>query len=125
MSSHCFRQADSQEANRCLMNTRAVMAECTAIRATVPKVLEVLATSLASGDGELSITVFVSTAIPSTLASILRTISSQPFAGLHVDGPWYFHGRSVRIRRPQAASALLTRTTFGCLITQLLKCACQ
>ncbi|SBT06903.1 hypothetical protein PROAA_20045 [Candidatus Propionivibrio aalborgensis] len=125
MSSHCFRKTDRQKANRSLMNARAVTAEHTAICTTVPKVFEVLATSLASGNGELSITVFVSTAVPSTLTPILRTIGSQPIAGLHVDGPRNPHGRSFRKRRPRVARSLLTRATLGCLITQLLNSACQ
>ena len=58
------------------MNTRAVMAENTAFCATVPKVFEMLATSLASGYGELAITMFVSTAVASTFAPVALPVMS-------------------------------------------------
>ncbi len=56
MPSHCFRKTSRQKTSRRLMDTRAVMAEPTSIRATVSKMFEVLATTLASGNREFSIT---------------------------------------------------------------------
>lgn len=111
--------------DRRFVNARAVMAENAASRTTVSKVFEVLATSFASGDGELAITMFVCAAVASTFAPVYRAIGSQPLSSFHINGPWDFHGRSVRTRCPREASSFLTRATCGCLITQFLNSACQ
>lgn len=76
MPRHCFRKTNRQEANRRFVDARTVMAEYTPFCTTVPKVFEVLATSFASGNGELTITVFVSTAVTSSFALMHCTIGS-------------------------------------------------